>query len=90
MRNRSGVLLLLTIVLASGIAVIYIRHQHRLTFMALQETRQYRDDLNIEWRKLILEESTWSVHDLVERNARRKLGMTVPKPDEVLVLSVQQ
>jgi cell division protein FtsL len=58
--------------------------------MALQEARHYRDELNIEWRKLILEESTWSVHDLVERNARRKLGMIVPKPDQVLVLSVQK
>ncbi len=84
---RSWIFLLTIAVVLSGIAVVYGRHQHRLIFIALQESQQQRDQLNIEWRRLLLEESTWSMHQLLENNARRKLGMTVPSPAAMVVLS---
>ena len=74
-------------VIISGIAVVYVRHQHRLTFIALQESQHERDQLNIEWSQLLLEESTFSVYHWVENKAREKLGMKNPTTSELVVLS---
>lgn len=84
---HNGVVLLLLVIVISGIATVYVRHQHRLVFIVLQEVQHQRDQLNIEWRQLLLEESTWSRHQLVERGAREKLGMTIPSADSVVTLS---
>lgn len=84
---RNAMLMLLVAVVISGIAVVYIRHQHRLTFIALKDAQLKRDQLNIEWRQLLLEESTWSVHHLVEKKAREKLGMITPSPNDMMILS---
>jgi cell division protein FtsL len=84
---RNATLMLLAAVVISAIAVVYIRHQHRLTFITLKDAQVQRDQLNIEWRQLLLEESTWSVHHLVEKNAREKLGMITPSPNDMMMLS---
>ena len=84
MRNLVGVLILLVTV--SAITVVYLRHQHRLSYVALQRAQQVRDDLNIEWGQLLLEQSTWAMHHRVEAEANRKLGMAAPDPDRIVVL----
>lgn len=84
MRSLVGVLILL--VTASAIAVVYMRHQHRLSYVALQGAQQTRDDLNIEWGQLLLEQSTWAMHHRVEAEANRKLGMLTPDPDHIVVI----
>jgi cell division protein FtsL len=86
---RNTVFILLVAVVISGIAVVYVRHQHRLTFIALRDAQLQRDQLNIEWRQLLLEESTWSVHHLIEKNAREKLKMSTPSPADMILLSGQ-
>lgn len=86
---RNTVLILLMAVVISGIAVVYVRHQHRLTFIALRDAQLQRDQLNIEWRQLLLEESTWSAHHLIEKNAREKLKMITPSPADMMILSGQ-
>jgi len=84
--HKAAIFLLLVNVI-SGIATVYVRHEHRLTFIVLQEAQHQRDQLNIEWRQLLLEESTWSTHKLIEQSAREKLGMTIPSADDVVILS---
>ena len=86
---RSLVLVLLVVVTLSAVAVVYMRHQHRLAFVALQEAQETRDQLNIEWGQWLLEQSTWSIHHRVETEAGRKLGMVVPDPDHIVVLGAQ-
>jgi cell division protein FtsL len=84
---RNTMLILLVAVVISGIAVVYIRHQHRLTFIALKDAQLQRDQSNIEWRQLLLEQSTWSLHHVVEKNAREKLGMITPSSKDMMILS---
>jgi cell division protein FtsL len=84
MRSLVGILIVL--VTASAIAVVYMRHQHRLSYVALQSAQQERDDLNIEWGQLLLEQSTWAMHRRVEAEANRKLGMVTPNPDQIMVI----
>lgn len=84
MRSLVGVLIVM--VTASAIAVVYMRHQHRLSYVALQRAQQVRDELNIEWGQLLLEQSTWAMPHRVEAEAIRKLGMVTPNPDQIVVI----
>ena len=86
---RSLVLALLIAVTVSAVGVVYLRHQHRLAFVALQQAQETRDQLNVEWGQFLLEQSTWAIHHRVEVEAGRKLGMVVPNPEQIVVLGAQ-
>ena len=83
---RSLVFIFAVLVTGSAIAMVYLRHEHRLTYVALQEAQERRDELNVEWSQLLLEQSTWSIHHRVEFEANSRLGMVVPEPDQIIVL----
>ena len=85
MDNRAA--MLFGLVLLSALAVVHTRHQFRQTFVELQEHYQQRDSLNAEWSQLLLEQSTWSFHHLVEKNAVKRLGMTTPDPTAIEVVT---
>ena len=83
---RNLVLFFAVLVTGSAIAMVHLRHEHRLTYVALQEAQERRDELNVEWSQLLLEQSTWSIHHRVEVEANSRLGMVVPGPDQIIVL----
>jgi len=58
--SRAVVALLGVAVFLSAIALIDARHQNRVLFEQLEQMHQDRDQLNIDWGRLLLEESTWS------------------------------
>jgi len=79
MSRRPGVLLvLLVLVMVSAVAVVYARHQGRKLFIELQSLGNQRDNMEIEWGQLQLEQSTWAMHARVEKIARERLHMSVP------------
>ena len=69
---------LATVVVGSAVAAVDARHQARQRFIELQALNRARDELNIEWRQLQIERSTWAAHARVEQLAREKLSMVVP------------
>lgn len=71
-----GVLLLA--VVASGIAVVWARHQDRAAFVALSKLQNQRDALNVEFGRLELEQATWASPSRIEQIARGRLGMISP------------
>jgi cell division protein FtsL len=73
-------------IVASAIAAVDARHQARQLFIELQGLNRDRDELNIEWRQLQIERSTWAAHARVEQLARDKLSMGVPIPREIQVV----
>jgi cell division protein FtsL len=77
---------LLAAVVGSAIAVVDARHQARQRFIELQVLNRVRDELNIEWRQLQIERSTWATHARVEQLAREQLDMRVPSPAEVEIV----
>lgn len=83
--SRIVVFLLGVAVFLSALAVIDARHQNRVLFEQLQQLGQQRDQLNIDWGRLLLEQSTWSTHAYIEQSATQKLGMRMPARAEVLV-----
>ncbi len=88
MRRAQGVLpVLLILVLASAIAVVYSRHLNRAAFDELQRLQQQRDEINIERGRLQLEQSTFATHSKIEQLARDRLGMVLPAPDSVKMVT---
>lgn len=78
--------LVLAVVL-SAVAVVYSKHQSRKLFVELQALYQQIDELDIEWGRLQLEQSTWSSHGRIEEIARKKLNMTLPKANDILYIT---
>jgi cell division protein FtsL len=76
-------LLLLGAVMVSAIAVVWTRHQSRVLFVQLTQLQGQRDDLNIEYGQLELEQATWAEPRRIDTDARDKLGMLTPRPQDV-------
>ncbi|HET7371546.1 MAG TPA: cell division protein FtsL [Gammaproteobacteria bacterium] len=62
----------------SALAVVHTVYRNRTLFAELQQLRQQRDRLNVEWGQLQLEESTWATHARIQQAAREKLDMHMP------------
>jgi cell division protein FtsL len=52
----------------------------------LQSLLTDRDNLEVEWGKLKIEQSTWSTHGRVEQLAREKMQMLNPVQKDVTVV----
>ena len=53
----------------------------------LEALNARRDNLEIEWGQLQLEQSAWSTHAFVERVASAKLHMAMPPPKEIEIIA---
>ena len=79
-----GVLVAGTI--GSAIGVVYTRHEHRQHFIELSRLERERDELNIEFGRLQLEQATWAESNRVDQVARSRLGMVFPRTEDIVVL----
>jgi cell division protein FtsL len=73
--------------LASAAATIYCTHRSRELFVQLEQLEARRDNLDIEWGQLQLEQSAWSSHAFVERVAGARLHMATPPPQDIKVVA---
>ena len=77
---------LLVFAIATAIGVISARQQSRQLFVALSALELERDELNIEYGRLQLEQATWTETNRLEQLARNQLGMVFPGPAETMVI----
>jgi cell division protein FtsL len=75
------------LVLGSAAGAVYVKHHARELFVALESLNQRRDQLEIVWGQLQLEQSAWSTHAFVESVANRKLQMEMPSPHEIEIVA---
>lgn len=87
-RHPVRVLLFLT-VLVSAVAVILSTHQNRQLTIEKEKLMAERDDLDVEWRNLVLEQSALTEHNRIESKVQKQLGMYRPAPDEEVVVKVK-
>lgn len=89
--NRRQPLLLVfvfaVVCVLSGMALVYTKHEARKLFVELEGLTQERDELNIEWGQLQIEQSTWATHGRVESIVRERLSMIDPSSDEIVLVS---
>jgi len=79
-------LMLLVAVLASALGVVWTRHESRVLFVSLTALQNQRDELNIEYGKLELEQATYAEPRRIDDEARQKLGMVAPRPQDIRLL----
>ncbi len=82
---------LLTLVFAivcvgSALAVIYTKHESRKLFVGLEQLTTERDELNIEWGQLQIEQSTWATHARIEQVATDDLSLSRPDARDLNVI----
>lgn len=80
------VMLLALVVLASSLGVVYAKHQSRKLFVELDTLKKERDEMNVEWGRLQLEQSTLATHGRIEDIAKKRLGMETPEYEQVLIV----
>ena len=78
---------LMIAVCASSIAVVYSKHQSRKLFIELQVLSKERDELNFEWSRLQLEQSTYATHPRVEQVAIEDLALVHPGQSDIFIIS---
>jgi len=66
-------------VVASGVGVVYVKYLTRIEFGELQTLTQQLHRLEEDWGMLQLEEASLSTHPRVEKAARKRLGMYLPR-----------
>jgi cell division protein FtsL len=55
--------------------------------MQLQQLTQQRDNLDIEWGQLQLEQSAWSQQAFVENVASSRLRMSTPPAQQIKIVA---
>ena len=73
----------------SAIALIYTKHESRKLFVELESLTHARDELNIEWGQLQIEQSTWATHARIEQVATDDLSLVRPTSAEIYVIERQ-
>lgn len=85
--NRVNLIgLLILVVACSGIGVVYAKYATRRHFIELQHLQSEREQLDVEWGRLQLEESALATYPIIEKTAREQLGMQIPRIDEVVLI----
>lgn len=77
---------LLVLVVGTALAVIVSTHESRLKFHQLETLKEQAYQLDTQWNKLLIEESTSGQYTIVERAADRKLGMEFPDSGDLIVV----
>ena len=74
-------------VLGSAAGAIWCKHRARELFVQLESLNARRDNLEIEWGQLQLEQSAWSQHAFVENVAGNRLHMATPPAQEIKIVA---
>ena len=72
--------------IATALLIVRDRHEHRQAFIELNKLDKARDELNIEFGRLQLEQATWAESNRVDQVARSRLGMVFPRTEDIVVL----
>jgi cell division protein FtsL len=70
----------------SALAIVETRQHHRQLFMQATRLQKLRDDLNIEFGRLQLEQATWAESNRIDQVARTRLGMKFPETSDIVVV----
>ncbi len=86
--NRPLIILIMLFVMVIFVAIktVVHRHESRTLFMQLHTLEKQRDKLAAQWSRLKLEQGTMLNQVRVERQARRDLGMQMPKTSEIKIV----
>jgi cell division protein FtsL len=70
----------------SAVEVVIARHETRKLFVEIQTLERDRDNLNEEWGRLQLEQSTWATDARIESVSKTELHMIEPETRAVMLI----
>jgi cell division protein FtsL len=79
---------LLFLNVATAFAVVHWAQLNRQMVIQQDVLLQQRDDIDLRWRHLLLEQRALAEHSRIEQIAREKLGMSRPSTEEEVVVSL--
>jgi len=85
--SKIVVCLLVLAVMVTAMGVVYAKHESRKAFAQLQSLYNKRDEMDVYWGKLQLEQGAWTTHGRVEKIASNRLGMESPTNVTVIVVT---
>lgn len=77
---------LVAAVVISALAVVYAKHQSRQLLIELQQLQAERDQMNVNWGQLQLEQSTLATYQRIDAIAHEKLAMIIPPQERVVIV----
>ena len=80
---------LLALVVVSAFSVIYYTHVNRQTTSELELLFTQRDELDIEWRNLLLEQNSLAEHSAIESKAKKLLKMKRPDAKSEIIITLE-
>ena len=84
--SRVLLAVLVLAIVGTAVAVVYERYRHRQLFVELSKLEHARDELNIEFGRLQLEQATLAQATRVDQEARGRLGMKFPEAADIVVI----
>ena len=87
--SKQPILLILVftvVCVVTALAIVYTKHESRKVFVELEQLAKERDELNIEWGQLQIEQSTWATHGRIEQVATEDLELIRPPASEIYVI----
>ena len=82
-------LLLFVAVLGSAIAVVLSAHNTRQLWIEHEKLIQQKDQLDVEWRHLVIEQSALTEHNRIEQLVSDTLNMRRPTADDEVLVRVK-
>ncbi len=81
--------ILLLLLVMSAFSVIYYSHLNRQTTSELEILLSKKDELNTEWRNLLLEQNSLAEHSAIESKAKRLLNMKRPEGNSEVIVTLE-
>ena len=80
--------MILALVVFSAFSVIYFTHLNRQSTSSLEVLLAERDELDIEWRNLLIEQNSLAEHSAIEGKAQKLLKMKRPTAKTEVIISL--
>ena len=87
-RHPVRVLLFLALLASAGLVILSAHHNRQMS-IAIEHLMQEKDQLDVEWRNLVLEQSALTEHNRIETLVTSQLNMHRPLPSEEVVVRIK-
>ncbi|MEO9947126.1 MAG: cell division protein FtsL [Paraglaciecola sp.] len=87
-RHPVRVLLFLAVMVSAALVILSAHHNRQMS-IAIERLMQEKDQLDVEWRHLVLEQSALTEHNRIEALVKKQLNMHRPKPSQEVVVRIK-
>jgi cell division protein FtsL len=81
--------IILFFIVISAFSVVYYSHVNRQTTSNLEVLLARKDELDIEWRNLLLEQNSLAEHSAIESKAKKLLNMRRPNSESEIIVNLE-